>query len=64
MMNLMFESVQNDSMLGTGMSGKIYQSMMIDQYSKSMGDKDVLGLSSEIKSSMLKMQEVKQKSKG
>ena len=59
MMNIMFQGVGSDPILGGGSAGKIYQSMMVDQYSKLVSERNVLGISDEIKSSLLKMQEVK-----
>lgn len=59
MLNIMFDSVDTDKMFGGGNAEKIYKSMIVDQYSSIMSKSNSLGISDQIKASMLKLQEAK-----
>jgi len=62
MLNLIFENIPTDPVMGGGNAEKMYQSLLVDEYGKAMTAKGGLGISAQIKASMLKMQEVGQHS--
>jgi Rod binding domain-containing protein len=56
-MESMFEGVSTDGLLGGGHAEKIYRSMLINEYGKAMAQTGTVGVSDEIMSSIMKLQE-------
>jgi len=55
----MFQGIETDGMFGGGNAEKIYRSMLIDQYGKSVAKSGGVGVSDQIMNSILEMQENK-----
>lgn len=58
MMESMFEGVKIDGMFGGGNAEKIYRSMLLDEYGKSMAKTGQIGVKQDIMRSILQMQEM------
>lgn len=56
-MESMYEGVSTDSMFGGGNAEKIYRSMLLNEYGKSMAKTGNVGVKDEILRSILEMQE-------
>ncbi len=59
MVETMFEGVSTEGMFGGGHAEKVYRSLLIDEYGKAMAKTGTVGISQEIMSSILKMQEAR-----
>jgi Rod binding domain-containing protein len=60
MLRPMFESLQTDGMFGGGSSERIYQSIMVQEYGKSMANSNSIGIADMVERELLKMQEIDQ----
>ena len=58
MLEPMFAGIKADNLFGGGQSEKIYQSMLIQEYAKSMSANGGIGLADSVHREMLKMQEL------
>ncbi len=54
----MFSGIKTDGMTGGGQGEEMFRSLLVDQYAKGLQDKGGLGLASQVKAQMLKMQEI------
>lgn len=57
MMEPMFEGISTNSMFGGGHAEKIYRSMLLDQYGKTMAKAGGIGVADYVMDTMLKIQE-------
>ncbi len=57
MMESMFEGISTDGMFGGGHAEKIYRSLLLNEYGKAMAKTGTIGVSDDIMSAILKMQE-------
>ena len=57
MFSHMFDGMKTDPLFGGGHAEKMYRSMLVQEYGKEMANGGGIGISSEIKGMMLKMQE-------
>ena len=57
MMESMFEGISTDGMFGGGHAEKIYRSLLLNEYGKAMAKTGSIGISDDIMSTILKMQE-------
>lgn len=57
-MESMFEGIATDGMFGGGNAEKIYRSMLLDEYGKSMAKTGNVGVKDYVMRSILEMQEV------
>ena len=53
----MFENVETDKVFGGGHAETMFRSFMIDEYAKQVSNSGRIGLSNQIRDSMLRMQE-------
>jgi flagellar protein FlgJ len=53
----MFENVETDKVFGGGHAETMFRSFMIDEYAKQVSNSGRIGLSDQIRDSMLRMQE-------
>jgi flagellar protein FlgJ len=53
----MFENVETDKIFGGGHAEGMFRSFMIDEYAKQVSNSGRIGLSDQIRDSMLRMQE-------
>lgn len=58
MMESMYEGVSTDGMFGGGHAEKIYRSMLLDEYGKSMAKTGQVGVADTVMRSILEMQEM------
>lgn len=58
MMESMFEGVKTDGLFGGGNAEKIFRSMLLDEYGKSMAKTGNVGVKNEVMRSILEMQEM------
>ena len=58
MMESMFEGVKTDGMFGGGNSEKIFRSMLLDEYGKSMAQTGSVGVKDYVMNSIIEMQEM------
>lgn len=56
MLRPMFEGVKPDSLFGGGKGEEVFNSMMIDEYGKSMASTGVLGIADLVKEQLIQMQ--------
>lgn len=54
----MFAGIETDGLMGGGSSEKIYRSMLFNEYGKLMAKSGMVGVSDQIMSSILAMQEM------
>jgi len=59
MLEPMFAGIKADGLFGGGQSEKIYRSMLVQEYAKSISSKGGIGLADSVHREMLKMQEVR-----
>lgn len=59
MMQPMFENMEGDSLAGDPQTDDIYQSWMVEQYSKLISASGGVGLADHVQKAMLSLQEVK-----
>ena len=57
MMESMFEGISTDGMFGGGHAEKIYRSLLLDEYGKTMAKTGTVGISQSIMDTILDMQE-------
>lgn len=57
MMESMFEGVSTEGMFGGGHAEKVYRSLLLNEYGKAMAKTGSIGVSDDIMSAILKMQE-------
>ncbi len=57
MMESMFEGVSTEGMFGGGHAEKIYRSLLLNEYGKAMAKTGSIGVSDDIMSAILRMQE-------
>ena len=57
MMESMFEGISTEGMFGGGHAEKIYRSLLLNEYGKAMAKTGSIGVSDDIMSALLKMQE-------
>lgn len=57
MMESMFEGISTDGMFGGGHAEKIYRSLLFNEYGKAMAKTGSIGISDDIMSTILSMQE-------
>lgn len=57
MMESMFEGISTDGMFGGGHAEKIYRSLLLDEYGKTMAKTGAIGISQSIMDTILDMQE-------
>ncbi len=57
MMESMFEGISTEGMFGGGHAEKIYRSLLLNEYGKAMAKTGSIGVSDDIMSAILKMQE-------
>lgn len=57
MSETMFEGISTDGMFGGGNAEKIYRSLLINEYGKSMAKTGTIGVSDTVMQSILQMQE-------
>ena len=57
MMESMFEGISTDGMFGGKKKKKIYRSLLLNEYGKAMAKTGTIGVSDDIMSAILKMQE-------
>ena len=60
MLRPMFESLQTDGIFGGGSSERVYQSIMVQEYGKSMAKANSIGIADRVEQELLKMQEIDQ----
>jgi Rod binding domain-containing protein len=60
MFSHMFDGVKVDPMFGGGQGEKMFRSMLVQEYGKEMAKGQGIGISSQLQSMMLKMQEARQ----
>jgi Rod binding domain-containing protein len=53
----MFAEVDTDGLFGTGASGSIYRSMLIDEYGKAMSRRGGIGIADAVERELIKLQE-------
>lgn len=58
MMESMFEGISTDGMFGGGHAEKIYRSMLLDEYGKSMAQTGGIGVKDYVMRSLLERQEI------
>lgn len=58
MMETMFEGISTDGMFGGGHAEKIYRSMLLDQYGRTMAQTGGIGVKDMVMRSILEMQEM------
>ncbi len=58
MMESMFEGVSTDGMFGGGHAEKIYRSLLINEYGKSMAKTGSIGVADSVMRSLIEMQEM------
>ena len=61
MMESMYEGVSTDGMFGGGHAEKIYRSLLLDEYGKSMAKTGTVGVADYVMKSILDMQEMASK---
>jgi Rod binding domain-containing protein len=54
----MFSGIKSDGMTGGGEGEEMFRSLLVDQYSKGLQEKGGFGLAAQVKTQMLKMQEI------
>ena len=59
MIRPMFEAQEPDATFGGGQSEKIYRSMLVDEYGKSIAKAGGIGVAKHVEAELLKLQEVK-----
>ncbi len=57
MMESMFDGISTEGMFGGGHAEKIYRSLLLNEYGKAMAKTGSIGVSDDIMSAILKMQE-------
>ena len=57
MMESMFEGISTEGMFGGGHAEKIYRSLLLNEYGKAMAKTGSIGVSDDIMSAILRMQE-------
>lgn len=57
MMESMFEGISTDGMFGGGNAEKVYRSLLLNEYGKTMAKTGSIGVSDDIMSAILQMQE-------
>lgn len=57
MMESMFEGISTDGMFGGGNAEKVYRSLLLNEYGKAMAKTGSIGISDDVMSAILKMQE-------
>lgn len=57
MMESMFEGISTDGMFGGGNAEKVYRSLLLNEYGKAMAKTGSIGISDDIMSTILSMQE-------
>ena len=57
MMESMFDGISTEGMFGGGHAEKIYRSLLLNEYGKAMAKTGSIGVSDDIMSTILKMQE-------
>ncbi len=57
MMESMFEGISTDGMFGGGNAEKVYRSLLLNEYGKAMAKTGSIGVSDDIMSAILQMQE-------
>ncbi len=60
MLGPMFDNLETDGMFGGGSSEKIYRSLLVQEYGKSIAKTGGIGISDAVQSEILKLQEVAQ----
>jgi len=58
MLKPMFEDLKTDGMFGGGHGEEMFRGMLVEEYAQEMAEKTDFGLTSEIKSELMKAQEV------
>ncbi len=58
MLKPMFDGIETEAPFGGGSAEKMYRSLMVEEYGKSIAQSGGIGLADSIMSEMLKMQEV------
>lgn len=53
----MFEGIKTDGMFGGGHAEKMFRSMMVDEYGKMIANNGGVGISDQLASSMIELQE-------
>ena len=61
MMETMFEGVSTNGLFGGGNAEKIYRSMLLDEYGKTMAQTGGIGIKDYVMTSILEMQEMESK---
>ncbi len=61
MLRPIFDTQDVDKMFGGGESEKVYRSMMVDEYGKSIAKAGGIGIAKHVEAELLKLQEVKTK---
>ena len=61
MMETMFEGVSTNGLFGGGNAEKIYRSMLLDEYGKTMSQTGGIGIKDYVMTSILEMQEMESK---
>ncbi|NQV20900.1 MAG: rod-binding protein [Rhodospirillales bacterium] len=59
MLEPMFQGIKSDGPLGGGQSEKVFRSMLIQEYAKSISNSGGIGVADAVYTEMLKMQELK-----
>lgn len=58
MMAHMFSGIKTDGMFGGGHGEEMFKSMLVDEYGKMMAKSGGVGIADQVKTQMLKMQEI------
>ena len=61
MMETMFDGISTNGLFGGGNAEKIYRSMLLDEYGKSMAQTGGIGIKDYVMTSILEMQEMESK---